>query len=141
LSNMLPAVAPASKAERMSETIASALNDIADRFSSRAHGISRGAGRMSEQWTADAMHLGDDALRKVAREVEQRPLVTLAIAVGVGALAAGVFGRREGGAALRGERRKPALRLGLFVACAPRQERRVGTSPRISSALCAVGQR
>ena len=94
LSKMLPAVAPASKAERLSETIASALNDIADRFGSRARGVSRDAGRMSEQWTADAMQFGDVALRKVAREVEQRPLVTLAIAVGVGALAAGLLARR-----------------------------------------------
>ena len=94
LSNMLPAVVPASKADRLSETIACALNDIADRFGSRARAVSKDAGRISERWTADAMHLGDDALRKVAREVEQRPLVTLAIAVGVGALAAGLLARR-----------------------------------------------
>ena len=49
---------------------------------------------MGERWTADAMHLGDEALRKVAREVEQRPLVTLAIAIGIGALAAGLLARR-----------------------------------------------
>jgi ElaB/YqjD/DUF883 family membrane-anchored ribosome-binding protein len=94
LSNMLPAVAPVSKADRLSETVASALNDIADRFGSRARAVSKDAGRIGERWTADAMHLGDDALRKVAREVEQRPLVTLAIAVGVGALAAGLLARR-----------------------------------------------
>jgi len=94
LSNMLPAVASASKAERMSETIASALNEIADRFSSRAHAVSKDAGRYGEQWSADAMQFGDRALRKVAREVEHRPLVTLAIAVGVGALAVGLLARR-----------------------------------------------
>lgn len=94
LSSMLPSVAPAAKADRVSETIASALNDIADRFGSRARAVSRDAGRLSERWTSDALHLGDDALRKVAREVEQRPLVTLAIAVGVGALAAGLLARR-----------------------------------------------
>jgi ElaB/YqjD/DUF883 family membrane-anchored ribosome-binding protein len=94
LSSMLPSVAPAAKADRVSETISSALNDIADRFSSRARMVSKDAGRVSERWTADAMHLGDEALRKVAREVEQRPLVTLAIAIGVGALAAGLLARR-----------------------------------------------
>jgi ElaB/YqjD/DUF883 family membrane-anchored ribosome-binding protein len=94
LSNMLPSVAPAAKAERVSEAIASALNDIADRFSSRARGLSKDAGRISERWTNDAMQLSDEALRKVAREVEQRPLVTLAIAVGIGALAAGLLARR-----------------------------------------------
>ena len=94
LSRMLPAVAPAARADRLSETVASALNDIADRFSSRTRAISKDAGRIGERWSADAMQLGDEALRKVAREVEQRPLVTLAIAVGVGALAAGLLARR-----------------------------------------------
>ena len=94
LSSMLPSVAPAAKADRVSETISSALNDIADRFSSRARVVSKDAGRIGERWTSDAMHLGDEALRKVAREVEHRPLVTLAIAIGVGVLAAGLLARR-----------------------------------------------
>ena len=94
LSKTLPSAASAAKAERVSETIASALNDIADRFSSRARSVSKDAGRVSERWTNDAMLLGDEALRRVAREVEQRPLVTLAIAVGIGALAAGLLARR-----------------------------------------------
>src|ERR1051325_7671279 len=92
LSNMLPAAA-SSKTDRLSETIASTLNDIADRFSSRARSVSRDAGRMGERFTADAMDYGDQALRRVARGVEQRPLVTLAIAVGIGALAAGLLAR------------------------------------------------
>jgi len=94
LANMLPSVASNAKAERMSETVASAINEIADRFSSRARSVSKDAGRMGERFTADAVEFGDRALRKVAREVEQRPLVTLAIAVGIGALAAGLLARR-----------------------------------------------
>ena len=94
LSKMLPSVVPSAKADRVSETISSALNDIADRFSSRARVVSKDAGRIGERWTADAMQFGDETLRKVAREVEQRPLVTLAIAVGIGALAAGLLARR-----------------------------------------------
>jgi ElaB/YqjD/DUF883 family membrane-anchored ribosome-binding protein len=94
LATVLPAVVPASKVDRAGEAIASALNDIADRFGSRARSVSKDAGRISERWSADAMHLGDEALRRVAREVEQRPLVTLAIAMGIGALAAGLLSRR-----------------------------------------------
>jgi hypothetical protein len=94
LSKMLPSVVPSAKADRVSETISSALNDIADRFSSRARVVSKDAGRIGERWTADATQFGDETLRKVAREVEQRPLVTLAIAVGIGALAAGLLARR-----------------------------------------------
>src|SRR3954469_20197643 len=94
LSNMLPSVASAPKVDRMSDSIASALNDIADRFGSRARSVSKDAGRIGERVTADAMQFGDDALRRVAREVEHRPLVTLAIALGIGALAAGLLVRR-----------------------------------------------
>lgn len=93
LSRMLPSGSSA-KVDRVSDTIASTLNDIADRFSSRAKSVSKDAGRMGERFTADAMEYGDHALRRVAREVEERPLVTLAIAVGVGALAAGLLARR-----------------------------------------------
>jgi ElaB/YqjD/DUF883 family membrane-anchored ribosome-binding protein len=35
----------------------------------------------------DALQLGNKALRKLTHEVEHRPLVTLAIAAGIGALA------------------------------------------------------
>jgi len=94
LSNMLPSVASAPKVDRMSDSIASALNDIADRFGSRARSVSKDAGRIGERVTADAMQFGDDALRRVARKVEHRPLVTLAIALGIGALAAGLLVRR-----------------------------------------------
>jgi len=94
LSAMLPSVASSSKMDRVSDTIASALNEIADRFGNRTRAVSKDAGRMSERFTADAIRFGDEALHKVAREVVQRPLVTLAIAVGVGALAAGLLARR-----------------------------------------------
>jgi len=94
LSKMLPSVASAPKVDRVSDTIASALNDVADRFSSRARSVSKDAGRVGERVTADAMQFGDEALRRVAREVEHRPLVTLAIALGIGALAAGLLVRR-----------------------------------------------
>jgi ElaB/YqjD/DUF883 family membrane-anchored ribosome-binding protein len=94
LSKTLPVVASSSKVEGFNETVASALNDIADRFGSGARSVSKDAGRMSERWTADAMQLGDETLRKVAREVKQRPFMTLAIAVGIGALAAGLLARR-----------------------------------------------
>ena len=42
----------------------------------------------------DALKIGNDALRTLTREVEQRPLVTLAVAFGVGMIAAGLVVRR-----------------------------------------------
>jgi ElaB/YqjD/DUF883 family membrane-anchored ribosome-binding protein len=35
---------------------------------------------------SDAAKLGNDALRRLSKEVEHRPLVTLAVAVGLGIL-------------------------------------------------------
>jgi ElaB/YqjD/DUF883 family membrane-anchored ribosome-binding protein len=77
-------------ADRISETIASALGDLSD----RVRGRTRTAGGEISQLADDALRLGNNALRKLTREVERKPLLTLAIAVGVGALAVGLLARR-----------------------------------------------
>ncbi len=77
-------------ADRMSDMVASALNDIADRFGGRARAVGHGASEFSD----DALKVGNEAVRKLSHEVGQRPLVMLAVAFGVGALAAGLFARR-----------------------------------------------
>jgi ElaB/YqjD/DUF883 family membrane-anchored ribosome-binding protein len=59
--------------ERAGTAIAPVLSSIADRF--RAHSMSD-----------EAAKLGNDALRRLSNEVEHRPLVTLAVAIGVGIL-------------------------------------------------------
>src|SRR5262252_8562977 len=61
--------------ERVGAAIAPVLNDIADRFRGGAHSMGD-----------EAAKLGNDALRRLSNEVEHRPLVTLAVAVGVGLL-------------------------------------------------------
>lgn len=90
LTRMLPSPASAPAIDRAGDTVAAALSDIAGKFRNRARTAEAGASRAGE----DALQLGNDALRKLAHEVGQRPLVTLAIAVGVGALAAGLLARR-----------------------------------------------
>ena len=76
--------------DRVSDTVASALNDVAERFRGRARAVGGEAAQLGD----DALKIGNDALRKLTHEVEHRPLVTLAIAVGVGALVAGILSRR-----------------------------------------------
>ena len=51
-------------------------------------------GGEAAQFSDNAVRIGSDALRSLAHEVEHRPLLTLAVAVGVGALAAGIRSRR-----------------------------------------------
>jgi hypothetical protein len=90
----LAAVAPAGAARKMEgvgDMIATALGEMAERIGGRA----RTAGADASQLGDDALRLGNAALRKLTREVERRPLMTLAIAVGVGALAFGLLTRRD----------------------------------------------
>jgi ElaB/YqjD/DUF883 family membrane-anchored ribosome-binding protein len=51
------------------------LSSIADRFRGGAHSMGD-----------EAAKLGNDVLRRLSNEIEHRPLVTLAVAVGVGIL-------------------------------------------------------
>ena len=76
--------------DRVSDVVVTALNDIADRFRGRTRAVGGEALEVGDE----ALRLGNDALRKLTREVEQRPLLLLALAVGVGALAVGILSRR-----------------------------------------------
>jgi hypothetical protein len=76
----------ASGANQLADTLSDSISDIADRLRSR---YGNGAYSMSS-----ATKLGEDALRRVASEVEHRPLLTLAVAIGVGYLA-GMATRRH----------------------------------------------
>ena len=53
--------------------IAAAMGDIADRFRGRARALGKEATKVSDE----ALEFGNDALRTLTKEVEQRPLVTL----------------------------------------------------------------
>ena len=66
----------------LSEAVASALSTWADRFR-------QGTNSLSEQSAAfgkDATRYGTAALSKISKETEQRPLVAIAVALGVGIL-------------------------------------------------------
>src|SRR5262245_37703312 len=85
--------------ERVGAAITPVLSNIADRFRGGAHSMSD-----------EAAKLGNDAVRRLSNEVEHRPLVTLAVAVGVGILV-GLASRVAAGAPRavgRPPRRQPA---------------------------------
>jgi ElaB/YqjD/DUF883 family membrane-anchored ribosome-binding protein len=76
-------------ADRVGDAIAAALSGIADRFRGGANSFGDEAAKISSEAAKignEAAKLGNDALRRLANEVEHRPLVTLAVAVGVGVL-------------------------------------------------------
>lgn len=62
---------------------------VSDTLSESAERLRNGANAVTDE----AARLGSDALRRVEDEVGQRPLLTLAIAAGIGFLA-GMAGRR-----------------------------------------------
>jgi hypothetical protein len=64
------------------EVIASTLSGVAEALRGRANSMGNDVARLG----GEAAKLGDRALRRVADEVEHRPLITLAVAVGVGIL-------------------------------------------------------
>jgi ElaB/YqjD/DUF883 family membrane-anchored ribosome-binding protein len=69
-----------SATDHVAETVASVLGSLAERF----RGLS--IGEEAAKFGGDAAKLGNDALRRLSKEVEHRPLVTLAVAAGVGLL-------------------------------------------------------
>jgi ElaB/YqjD/DUF883 family membrane-anchored ribosome-binding protein len=75
-------------ADQVTESVASVLASLADRF----RGLSMGD--EAAKFRGDAAKFGNDALRRLSKEVEHRPLVTLAVAIGVGLLVGLVIHRR-----------------------------------------------
>jgi ElaB/YqjD/DUF883 family membrane-anchored ribosome-binding protein len=78
--------AAANGASQVMDTVSNVLGDLGDRFRDRFRNASSIPG--------DATKFSQDALRRVAQEVEHRPLLTLAVAIGIGYLA-GMAGRRN----------------------------------------------
>jgi ElaB/YqjD/DUF883 family membrane-anchored ribosome-binding protein len=76
-------------ADQVGEAIASTLDHVADRF--RDGELGDEAAKIG----AEAVKLGDAALRRLSREVEARPLLTLAVAIGVGILVGALSQRRS----------------------------------------------
>jgi ElaB/YqjD/DUF883 family membrane-anchored ribosome-binding protein len=71
-------------ADRTGDAIASALSDMSDRFRDGSRSVGGGALKLGNEAAKEAAKLGNDALQRLADEVERRPLTTLAIAAGVG---------------------------------------------------------
>lgn len=84
--------------ERVGAAIAPVLSSTADRLRGGAHSMSDEAAKLS-----------NEALRRLSNEVEHRPLITLAVAVGVGILV-GLASRSAAAGAPRAASRPPRRR-------------------------------
>jgi ElaB/YqjD/DUF883 family membrane-anchored ribosome-binding protein len=84
--------------DHIGDAIASAVTEIVDRFRSGRRLAGDEAVRFGNEAAKFGAKVGNDALERVASEVEHRPLVTLAVAIGVGILigmAGGIAKRRH----------------------------------------------
>ena len=69
-------------ADQVGDSIASALSSVAERLRGSADAMGDEAAKIG----TGAAKLSQDALHRLSKEVAHRPLVTLAVAVGVGIL-------------------------------------------------------
>jgi ElaB/YqjD/DUF883 family membrane-anchored ribosome-binding protein len=84
--------------DHIGDAIASAVTEIVDRFRSGRQMAGDEAVRFGNEAAKFGAKVGNDALERMASEVEHRPLVTLAVAIGVGILigmAGGIAKRRH----------------------------------------------
>jgi hypothetical protein len=86
-----------SAGDQVGDAIASAVSEIVDRFRSGRRLAGDEAVRFGNEAAKFGAKFGNDALERVTNEVEHRPLVTLAVAIGVGILIgmAGGMARRH----------------------------------------------
>src|SRR5215475_6407590 len=89
----------AATAEDLRDSLVSGLSGLVERF--RNSSFNEEASRMSD----NTARMGSDALRRVSDEVQHRPLVILAVAVGIGFLLGAA-----GGYAGAGDNSEPARR-------------------------------
>jgi HEAT repeat protein len=72
--------------DQIAEAISPILNEILDRFRGGRRAAVEGAASLGDEAVKIGARVGDDALGRLARQTRQRPLLTLAVAIGVGIL-------------------------------------------------------
>jgi ElaB/YqjD/DUF883 family membrane-anchored ribosome-binding protein len=78
--------AAATASDQLGDAISTILNEMVERFRRGRQAAGDQAGRLSNQALNLGAKYGSDALQRAASEVEERPLVTVAIALGIGIL-------------------------------------------------------
>jgi ElaB/YqjD/DUF883 family membrane-anchored ribosome-binding protein len=72
--------------EQIGETIATVLSDMIERFRARGEAASGEVARLGDRALKLGAGYGNDALARVSAQAEDRPLLTLGVALGIGVL-------------------------------------------------------
>jgi ElaB/YqjD/DUF883 family membrane-anchored ribosome-binding protein len=78
--------AAAAASDQIGDAISTILNEMVDRFRKGSQAAGDQAGRLGNQALDLGAKYGNDALARVASEAEQRPLLTMGVALGIGIL-------------------------------------------------------
>jgi ElaB/YqjD/DUF883 family membrane-anchored ribosome-binding protein len=79
-------VAATAASEQIGETISTILGDMIERFRNGRQATGEQAARFGNRALKLGSNYGNDALERLSSEVEDRPLVTLGVALGIGIL-------------------------------------------------------
>ena len=72
--------------DQIADAITPILNDIVDRFWRGQRAAVGGAANLGDQAVKIGSRVGSDALGRISSQARERPLMTLAVAIGVGIL-------------------------------------------------------
>ena len=92
----------AAASDQIGDAISTILNEMVGRFRKGGQAAGDQAGRLSNQALDLGAKYGSDALARVASQAEQRPLLTVGVALGIGIL----IGAALLGSASSGSRRR-----------------------------------
>ena len=79
-------IAAVGAAEQIGDAVSTIVNDMMDRFRQGRQMAGGQAGRLGNEALDLGAKYSNDALRRIADEIENRPLVTIAVALGIGIL-------------------------------------------------------
>jgi len=79
-------IAAVGAAEQIGDAVSTIVNDMMDRFRQGRQMAGGQAGRLGNQALDLGAKYSNDALRRIADEIENRPLVTISVALGIGIL-------------------------------------------------------
>ena len=95
----------AAASDQIGDAISTILSEMVDRFRKGGQAAGDQAGRLGNQALDLGARYGSDVLQRVASEAENRPLITVGIALGIGILiGAAVLGGVSGGGSSRRRR-------------------------------------
>jgi ElaB/YqjD/DUF883 family membrane-anchored ribosome-binding protein len=101
--------AAAAASDQIGDAISTIMNEMVDRFRKGGQAAGNQAGRLSNQALDLGARYGSDALARVASQAEERPLLTVGVALGIGILiGAALLGSASsaGGSGSGGRRRR-----------------------------------